>query len=174
MRADQSPIIRLKNYRAPDWRIESVHLDIMLDDRRSRVVARSIFVPLTNDVKPLVLDGDELLMESIALDDAILSAKDYQIEKDALKIHNPPSRTFTLTIPTRLDPAANTKLMGLYRSSGIYCTQCEAEGFRRITYFLDRPDIMSVYTTRIVAKKSEAPILLGNGNPVEQIGRAHV
>ena len=168
MRADQTPAIRLKDYSAPEWRIESVNLDITLDDNRTRVVARTIFVPLSDEVKPLILDGDELVLESISLDDGILSSGDYKVEKNCLMIHSPPSRRFSLTIVTRLDPAANTKLMGLYRSSGNYCTQCEAEGFRRITYFLDRPDIMSVYTTRIVAKKSEAPILLGNGNPVEK------
>ena len=73
-----------------------------------------------------------------------------------------------LSIETLLNPSANTKLMGLYRSSGVYCTQCEAEGFRRITYFLDRPDVMAVYTTRIEADEAEAPVLLGNGNPVER------
>ncbi len=75
-----------------------------------------------------------------------------------------PSR---LTIETVIDPSANTQLMGLYRSSGTYCTQCEAEGFRRITYFPDRPDVMAVYTTRIEADKGQAPILLANGNLIE-------
>ncbi|MFM8608184.1 MAG: aminopeptidase N [Hyphomicrobiales bacterium] len=168
MRADQTPTIRLKDYTAPDWRIESVHLDITLDDNRTRVVARSVFTPASNVVKPLVLDGDELVLESIALDETLLSQNDFKIDASTLTIPSPPARRFTLTVTTRLDPAANTKLMGLYRSSGNYCTQCEAEGFRRITYFLDRPDIMSVYTTRITAKKSEAPILLGNGNKIEE------
>ena len=167
MRADQTPTIRLKDYTAPDWHIESVHLDITLDDNRTRVVARSVFTPAPNVVKPLILDGDELVLESIALDETLLSQNDFKIDASTLTIPSPPARRFTLTVTTRLDPAANTKLMGLYRSSGNYCTQCEAEGFRRITYFLDRPDIMSVYTTRITAKKSEAPILLGNGNKIE-------
>ncbi|MGE3144643.1 MAG: aminopeptidase N, partial [Pseudorhodoplanes sp.] len=79
----------------------------------------------------------------------------------------PPRQPFTLDIETVVDPTANTQLMGLYRSSGTYCTQCEAEGFRRITYFLDRPDVMAVYTTRIEADKTEAPVLLANGNLVE-------
>lgn len=168
MRADQTPTIRLKDYSAPDWRIESVSLDITLDDHRTRVVARSVFVPASDIAAPLILDGDELVLESIALDDVVLSPNAYKIDASTLTILSPPARRFTLTVTTRLDPAANTKLMGLYRSSGNYCTQCEAEGFRRITYFLDRPDIMSVYTTRLVAKKSGAPILLGNGNRVEE------
>ncbi len=168
MRPDQSPAIRLKDYIAPAWRIESVHLDVTLDDSRTRVVTRSVFTPLGSGATQLILDGDELVLESIAIDDVNLSQSDYLITAQALTLKSPPQRQFTLTITTRLDPAANTKLMGLYRSSGNYCTQCEAEGFRRITYFLDRPDVMSIYTTRIVAKKDDSPILLGNGNPVEQ------
>lgn len=168
MRADQTPTIRLKDYSAPDWRIESVHLDITLDGNRTRVIARSDFASVSNVIKPLVLDGDELVMESVALDDTLLTQNDFEIDASTLTIISPPAHRFTLTVTTRLDPAANTKLMGLYRSSGNYCTQCEAEGFRRITYFLDRPDIMSVYTTRITAKKSEAPVLLGNGNKIEE------
>jgi len=167
MRPDQSPAIRLKDYVAPAWRIESVHLDVTLDDSRTRVVAQSVFSPQTAEPASLILDGDELVLESIAIDDVVLSQEDYRIDRHALILSSPPHRRFTLTVTTRLDPAANTKLMGLYRSSGNYCTQCEAEGFRRITYFLDRPDVMSVYTTRITAKKDEAPILLGNGNPIE-------
>ena len=83
---------------------------------------------------------------------------------DGLTIAQPPHRPFTLEIETLVDPQANTQLSGLYRSSGNYCTQCEAEGFRRITYFPDRPDVMAVYTTRIEADKAEAPVLLANGN----------
>src|SRR6185436_6623974 len=79
----------------------------------------------------------------------------------------PPQRPFRLEIETLVDPSANTQLSGLYRTSGNYCTQCEAEGFRRITYFPDRPDVMAVYTTRIEADKSETPVLLANGNLIE-------
>ncbi len=86
----------------------------------------------------------------------------------SLTLHQPPQRPFVLEIATQVNPSANTKLMGLYRSNGVYCTQCEADGFRRITYFLDRPDVMAVYTTRIEAERADAPVLLGNGNPVEQ------
>ena len=82
-------------------------------------------------------------------------------------IEKTPEGSFTLEIKTRVNPTANTQLSGLYRSGSAYCTQCEAEGFRRITYFLDRPDVLSVYTTRIEADKVEAPILLSNGNPAE-------
>ena len=116
---------------------------------------------------PLVLDGDELTLRALALDGWALPAGSYEATPQSLTVPEPPRRPFTLSIETEIDPTANTKLMGLYRSSGDYCTQCEAEGFRRITYFLDRPDVLAVYTTRIEADRDEAPVLLGNGNPVE-------
>src|SRR6202034_2776276 len=87
---------------------------------------------------------------------------------DRLTIAQVPTRPFELTIETIVDPTANSQLMGLYRADATYCTQCEAEGFRRITYFLDRPDVMAVYTTRIEADKTETPVLLSNGNLIAQ------
>jgi aminopeptidase N len=94
----------------------------------------------------------------------VLAPELYTAEPDRLTIAQPPPRPFSLEIETVLDPSANTQLMGLYRSRHTYCTQCEAEGFRRITYFPDRPDVMAVYTTRIEAEEADAPILLANGN----------
>ncbi len=99
----------------------------------------------------------------------MLSGDDFHETQTELTIKKlPKSAKFELEIETEIDPTANTKLMGLYRSGGNYCTQCEAEGFRRITYFLDRPDVLAVYTTRLEAHKSENPVLLGNGNPVKK------
>src|SRR5262249_33144144 len=115
---------------------------------------------------PVVLDGEALRLESIAIDDAALPPEQYVTTSDRLTIAQPPPRRFKLEIVTVIDPASNTELSGLYRSGEIYCTQCEAEGFRRITYFPDRPDVMAVYTTRIEADKAEAPVLLANGNLV--------
>jgi aminopeptidase N len=112
----------------------------------------------------LVLDGDELSLKSAALDGEALAASRYVVTPSQFTLKATPERAFTLTIETELDPGANSKLMGLYRSNGIYCTQCEADGFRRITYFLDRPDVMSVYTVLIEADRDEAPVLLANGN----------
>ncbi|MDK9697734.1 MAG: aminopeptidase N, partial [Siculibacillus sp.] len=117
---------------------------------------------------PLVLDGDELTLVSLAMNGAPVPPGAFTAGPQRLEIAAPPAATFELTVVTRLDPAANTKLMGLYRSSGNWCTQCEAEGFRRITYALDRPDVLAVHTTRIEASRSEAPYLLSNGNPVER------
>ena len=117
------------------------------------------------------LDGDELHFVGAALDNATLEPSAYQVSPSAFVLPDPPRRAFTLRIETRLDPAGNTKLMGLYRSGSAYCTQCEAEGFRRITYFLDRPDVLSTYRARIEADKAEAPVLLANGN-LESVGEA--
>ena len=97
----------------------------------------------------------------------MLAETAYEATPDRLVVHAPPTGSFTLEVVTEVNPAANSALMGLYLSNGIYTTQCEAEGFRRITYFYDRPDVLAVYTTRIEAERREAPILLSNGNPVE-------
>ena len=165
MRTDSSDPIRLADYTVPSHLIENVHLDVTLDDVRTRVVASLSIKPNPAAAKgPLILDGDELELESISLDGKPLAPSHYTLTASTLTLTNPPAGLFTLSIVTRLNPAGNTKLMGLYRSSGIYCTQCEAEGFRRITYFPDRPDVMAVFTTRITARADEAPVLLGNGN----------
>src|SRR5262249_14715056 len=107
---------------------------------------------------PLVLDGDGLKLNRLEIDGAVLAASAFTATPDQLTIERPPlARRFTLTIETELAPARNQALMGLYRSNRVYCTQCEAEGFRRITYFLDRPDVLSVYRVRIEADRKEAP-----------------
>ncbi len=116
--------------------------------------------------KPLVLDGEDLALESLTLDGKTLSPGDYAVRDGSLTIKRVPARPFTLEAVTTCDPEANTELSGLYLSRGTYCTQCEPEGFRRITYFLDRPDVLAVYTVRIEAERDAAPVLLSNGNPV--------
>jgi aminopeptidase N len=169
MRTEAAPAIRLEDYRPTDYLIDTVELDVRLDPTNTRVVAELGVRPnpVGRTGAPLALDGDELTLVSIALDGLALSSNAYDVSPQGLTLIAPPERAFRLTIETRLDPTSNTKLMGLYRSSGVYCTQCEAEGFRRITYFLDRPDVMSVYTTRIEADVEDAPVLLGNGDPGE-------
>ncbi len=161
--------VRLADYRPAAYALPRVRLDVSLDPEVTMVRAEMEFVPRedTRPGAPLELDGDELALLSVELDGAPLSREDYAVSPDGLVVHEPPAGPFRLTVETRLEPEANTKLMGLYRSNGIWCTQCEAEGFRRITYFLDRPDVLSVYTTRIEAPVREAPVLLGNGNRVE-------
>jgi aminopeptidase N len=169
MRTDTAQVVRLEDYRPSDFLIDRVELDFRLHPTATTVTTTLHMRP--NPVgradAPLVLDGDEVSLKSIVLEGRTLDAAEFEASSQALTISQPPRQPFTLTVETEINPTANTKLMGLYRSSGNYCTQCEAEGFRRITYFLDRPDVLAVYTTRIEADREEAPVLLGNGNPVE-------
>jgi aminopeptidase N len=162
MKTDTAPV-RLADYRTPDFAIDTVDLDVRLDPHETFVTARLALRP-TNPGAALVLDGDELKLKSVAIDGTALAPDQYTAQPDKLTIPQVPQAPFTLTIVTELDPTANTKLMGLYRTGGNWCTQCEAEGFRRITYFLDRPDVLAVYTTRLEAPKDGAPVLLSNGN----------
>jgi len=168
MRTDQDQPVRLADYRPPDWLVETVELDVSLHPTATRVRATLKLKPNPDApaAAPLALDGDGLTLQSIKLDGAPLAADSFTATPDKLSIAQPPQRAFTLEIETLVDPTANTQLSGLYRAGATYCTQCEAEGFRRITYFPDRPDVMAVYTTRIEAEKAEAPVLLANGNPV--------
>ncbi len=169
MRTEEPRPVRLAEYRPPDWLVDNVHLDVALHPTRTPV--RAVLAlrpnPAATAAAPLVLDGDGLNLVSLKLDGEPLPAEQYAATADRLTIPQPPNRAFTLEIETLVDPTANTKLSGLYRSSGTWCTQCEAEGFRRITYFPDRPDVMAVYTTRIEADRADAPVLLANGNLVE-------
>jgi aminopeptidase N len=168
MRTDTAQPIRLKDYRPPDWLVEAVSLDVSLHPTATKVRATIALKPNPQTTAaPLILDGDGLSLVSLKLDGAALPADSYVATSNGLTIAQPPARPFTLEIETVVDPSANTQLSGLYRSSGTYCTQCEAEGFRRITYFPDRPDVMAVYTARIEADKTEAAALLSNGNLVE-------
>ena len=170
MRHATATVTYLADYQAPDHLIDRVSLVIRLDGSNTRVQAELSIRPNPKGQAgaPLRLDGDELTLIALALNGSPLQPSDYSLSDTGLVINKVPDAPFTLSIETRLDPDRNTKLMGLYRSSGTYCTQCEAEGFRRITYFIDRPDVMSVYTTRIEARLDEAPILLGNGNPQDK------
>ena len=168
MRTEQNVPVRLADYRPPDWLVETVDLDVSLHPMKTKVRSRLKLKPNPQAAAPaaVVLDGDELRLTGIKVDGQELAADAYVATPDGLTIMQPPPRPFVLDIETELDPSANTKLMGLYRSGNAYTTQCEAEGFRRITYFPDRPDVMAVYTTRIEADKADAPVLLSNGNLV--------
>ncbi|MGB6116666.1 MAG: aminopeptidase N, partial [Mesorhizobium sp.] len=168
MRSDTGQVFRLEEYQPSDWLIPRTSLVFQLDPERTRVTA-SLTIERRSGApvdRPLILDGDSLRLTGLMIDGEAMSPDHFSVTPDQLTIPVPPaSGRFELTVTTELDPSSNTALMGLYRSSGNYCTQCEAEGFRRITYFLDRPDVMSVYTVRIEARRDEAPILLSNGNP---------
>src|SRR5882757_7419304 len=168
MRTEQARPVRLADYQPPDWLVDTVELDVSLHPTATRVRAALQLKPNPDATAPaaVVLDGDGLTLASLKIDGVEMPADSYIATPDSLTIAQPPAGPFRLEIETTVDPSANTQLMGLYRSSGTYCTQCEAEGFRRITYFLDRPDVMAIYTTRIEAS-ADVPVLLANGNLVE-------
>jgi aminopeptidase N len=173
MRTDIAEPVRLKDYRVPDYLIDKVDLDVKLHPSATRVFARLAIRPNPQGrpFAALALDGDGLNAKKITLDGQNLDPHDAEawngvLTPDQLSLRAPPQRPFILEIETEINATANTQLMGLYRSGSAYCTQCEAEGFRRITYFLDRPDVLSVYTVRLEAEISEAPLLLSNGNRI--------
>ena len=163
--------IRLKDYRPPAYLVDKVDLDVALDPTRTRIRSRLSIRP-NPDAKgrpgPLRLNGEHLELAEISLNRKPLDKKSYKVTDTELTISKPPAKAFTLEIVTFVNPEGNTALQGLYRTNGVYCTQCEAEGFRRITYFPDRPDVLATYKVRIEADPEEAPILLANGNPVER------
>ncbi|MGO4832130.1 aminopeptidase N, partial [Rhizobiaceae sp. 2RAB30] len=168
MRTDTGQVFRLEDYRPSDYLIPSISLDFRLAPDSTIVVAEIEIERRQGVAKdaPLALDGDGLTLKRLEINGKAPSAVAYEASPDSLVISKlPAGGRFRLTIETEIAPSQNLALMGLYRSSGVYCTQCEAEGFRRITYFLDRPDVLSVYTVRIEADEKEAPLLLSNGNP---------
>ncbi|PJI38051.1 aminopeptidase N [Ferrovibrio sp.] len=163
----QPTAIHRKDYRAPDFRIETVELEFDLQPEATRVKSRLAIAPQSAGA-PLKLDGEDLELLSVVLNGRKLATGDYTADEHGLTIASVPSAPFTLEIETKVNPKGNTHLSGLYQSSGVYCTQCEAQGFRRITYFLDRPDVMSTYRVTIRADKTANPVLLSNGNLVEE------
>ena len=165
MAATTPNAIHLRDYTPPAFLIESVDLHFELDEAHTTVRARSRLRrnPASASIGPLVLDGQELELLSIYLDGAALAAGEFAVDADHLTIPTVP-QAFTLEVETRIRPRDNTALEGLYTSSGNFCTQCEAEGFRKITYYLDRPDVMARFTTTIVADQARYPVLLSNGN----------
>ena len=183
-RDNEQPVsIRREDYQAFDFLIKHVSLRFDLDSNDTRVtseldigraksnsLASGAVGDTTSDAASppsLLLDGVDLKLHSIAIDGKALDADDYLLEATRLIIHQPPE-SFRLSIVNSIDPANNTALEGLYQSSGNFCTQCEAQGFRKITYFPDRPDILATYDVTLVADKSAYPVLLANGNEVDR------
>ncbi|MBB2495055.1 aminopeptidase N [Aquipseudomonas ullengensis] len=168
MRTEQPKMIYLKDYQAPDYLIDETHLTFELFEDHTLVHAQLVMrrnPTLSADLPPLVLDGQQLELLSVALDDRELSAADYQLDDSHLTLQ-PTAASFVIDSSVRIHPESNTALEGLYKSSGMFCTQCEAEGFRKITYYLDRPDVMSKFTTTLSAEQHSYPVLLSNGNPI--------
>ncbi|KJK06502.1 MULTISPECIES: aminopeptidase N [unclassified Pseudomonas] len=168
MRTEQPQVIYLKDYQAPEYLIDETHLTFELFEDHSLVHAQ--LVMRRNPARgaglpPLVLDGQQLELIAVAMDDQALQAADYQLDDSHLTVQ-PKAASFTLDTSVKIHPQSNTALEGLYKSGSMFCTQCEAEGFRKITYYLDRPDVMSKFTTTVIAEQHRYPVLLSNGNPV--------
>ncbi len=163
-------IIYRKDYQVPDFLITELYLDFQLGKSDCVVNAKSVFkrnLDSTKNSKDLYLNGENLDLLLVAVAGEKLTADQYRLEKNGLVLLDVPDE-FVLEITTRIYPDKNTALEGLYRSSGNFCTQCEAQGFRKITYYLDRPDVMARFTTRIEGNRDDCPVLLSNGNLVEK------
>ncbi|MFA0338479.1 aminopeptidase N [Vibrio breoganii] len=153
-----------KDYATPSHNIDNIDLVFKLHQTQTVVVATSTVIA-NDDATRLSLVGEQLNLKALHINGVDWS--DYELNDEGLIISNLPAQ-FDMTITTELDPSANTALEGLYLSDGAFCTQCEAEGFRRITYFLDRPDVLAKYTTTIEADKADFPFLLSNGNKIAE------
>jgi len=171
--AHQSPKIKhpntkyLKEYQKPAFHIARLELNFNLCDGITHVQAKSTVKRVGGGNGPLILDGHDMTLKSVSVNGDKLGPHDYDLSDHWLTLKNLPD-DFDLTIENDIDPGRNTALEGLYMSKGMYCTQCEAEGFRRITYFLDQPDIMATYRVRIEADQAAYPVLLSNGNKREE------
>ncbi len=157
----------LADYSPANFTIDTVNLTIELDDTQTHVVNELVLNRVGEHQESLVLDGEQLTLVSVAIDNELLTTEQYQQSYNNLTITTN-KNNFTLTIVTETNPVDNTSLEGLFKSGGAFCTQCEAEGFRRISYYLDRPDVMAVFTTKVIADKALYPALLSNGNKIEQ------
>ena len=156
--------IYLKDYKPPNFAVNEVFLSFELYEDHA-LVHNKMHIQRQHPGS-LCLHGDELILESICQNDKPLTSSDYRFAEKDLILDNLPD-TCTLTIITRIFPQKNTALSGLYRSKQLFCTQCESQGFRRITFFPDRPDVLAVYTTKITADRALYPILLSNGDLID-------
>jgi len=178
MREPPPKTVYLKDYAPPAFLISTIDLDV--DIREDHALVRATLAlarnPKSADAHaPLELDGDEIELVSVALDGWVLAPGDYKLGEENLCIDKVPER-FTLETVSRIRPQKNTRLEGLYASANGFFTQCEAQGFRRITWFIDRPDVMARYTNTIHAERERYPVLLSNGNLIaegEEAGGRH-
>lgn len=163
MRTENPKTIYLKDYKAPDYKPEHLDLDFQIHDGKTLVKAKTQYISQSDGTKPLILDGRGLKLISCRL-----NGHEITPEKDEHYLSiEAPGKEFTLEIENEIIPENNTRLEGLYKSAGTYCTQCEAQGFRWVTYYQDRPDIMAPMTVRLEADKASCPVLLSNGNLLE-------
>lgn len=156
-------LTHLRDYQKLAFDIINIDLTFNLDDQQTHVISKVDYLKKENE--PLVLNGENLILVKVILNGKELSKENYQLTETTLTFDDLPD-SFTLEIHTQINPSENTSLDGLYKSGNIFCTQNEPHGFRRITYFLDRPDAMGIYTTTIIADKTKYPLLLSNGNKI--------
>ena len=169
MKTQTPQTIYLKDYRPPQFLIDTVDLNIDLAEEWTTVKAELSFrrnPDSTESSNTLMLDGQKMELMAVSLDNVELTQEQYQVDESQLTITDVPDK-FVLSTEVRIQPQNNTELEGLYKSSKMFCTQCESEGFRKITYFLDRPDVMSLYCTTISADPELYPVMLSNGNLLE-------
>ena len=166
--SDPQPVY-LSDYQPPAYRVTHTELTFDLDPAATRVKARLLIErhPEADANAPLVLNGEHLKLISLAIDATPLDAAAYELDDEVLRIAQVPER-FVLESEVEIAPQENTALEGLYQSNGMYCTQCEAEGFRRITFYPDRPDVMATFKVTVIGDQQQEPILLANGNPIER------
>ena len=157
----------LADYTPAFYTINTVNLTVELDDTQTQVINEMSISREGEHNEPLVFDGEQLTLLSVAINGSKLSAEQYRLSENNLTIY-PDEDSFTITIITQINPVDNTSLEGLFKSGNAFCTQCEAEGFRRISYYLDRPDVMAVFTTKVIADKTLYPYLLSNGNKIAE------
>jgi aminopeptidase N len=170
MNANTPVAIKREDYRAPEWSIPHTGLVFELDPTATRVTSELTLVNAdasTGGTFAITLQGVDCALESVSVDGTALDKSTYNVTDTELQLSNLPSHC-VLSIVTIVNADANKALEGLYRSSGNFCTQCEAEGFRKITYYLDRPDVLSIFDVEIIADASEYPVLLSNGNRVSE------
>ncbi|MCH8536469.1 MAG: aminopeptidase N [Alkalimonas sp.] len=166
--ASNRQVKRLADYTSPDFTILTTELTFELDTHHTRVTARIRFKRLNPAATELVLDGQQLSLISLHCNEQRLTGQDFEVTDDKLRLPVAEDE-FSLQIVTEISPQDNTALEGLYFANGSYCTQCEAEGFRRITYYLDRPDVLAIFTTTIIADAEQFPYLLANGNQTKSV-----
>jgi len=157
----------LADYKTSDFTITSTSLTFDLADEHTFVTNKMVLERKNKTATSLVLDGEHLILKSVLLNEECVPDDKYQVNEHDLTLPVDQD-TFTLEITTEINPLKNTALEGLFKSGNAFCTQCEAEGFRRITYYLDRPDVMATFVTKVIADKEKYPYLLSNGNKIEQ------
>jgi len=182
MKDSQARATLLRDYRPPAFLVETTELEFDLHESHASVRSRLLLrrnpdhAPVDADDESLVLDGDELVLEELRLDGRVLEAAEYQLDLDGQSLRIPHLGAlgadldggFELACQTRIEPQNNTALEGLYKSRKMFCTQCEEEGCRRITFYRDRPDVMSKFAVTTRADRARYPVLLANGNCIAE------